>query len=477
MRKAYGFALCLLLCVVVASAQGAQPGAPGVGDSLYPALGNGGYDVQHYTLNLNVDPVSGELTGDAIIDASATQDLSSFNLDLVSFDIAAITVDGQAAAFTRARSELTITPAQPIADQAAFTVEVRYSGVPRAVTSPAYSGQVGWIRFTRGADCPCIVVISEPDGASDFYPVNDHPLDKATYTLHVTVPKPYTVAANGDLVGVSDDGDTTTTTTEINTPMASYLLTINIAQFDLVTEAGTHGVPIRNYFEVGVPQATRDLFQPQDEMIGYYESLFGAYPFDVYGALVVNKTIGGALENQTLSVFGTDVASPSFPDHELAIAHELSHQWFGDSVSLADWSDIWLNEGFATYAEGLWIEHKRGSAGLASWARQLYAQAAQHTGERPPGDPPANDLFNWNVYNRGALTLQALREKVGDTTFFDILRQWYARHQGGNVRTADFVALANELSGQDLSAFFDAWLYQPPLPPIPEMNLGGAPSA
>jgi aminopeptidase N len=473
MRKIVLFAALLVLyTMIVGFAQDAGSGAPGVGDSLYPGFGNGGYDVQHYTLDLTVDPAANHLAGVTRIDAVAAQDLSSFNLDLIGFDIEAIWVNDTAATFARERQELTISPAQALKAGEAFTVEVRYSGTPRPYTSPAYSAPAGWQRYGRRDGCPCSYVASSPDGAATFYPVNDHPLDKATYTLRVTVSKPYEVAQNGILTDIIDNGDTITTISEVTSPMASYLTTINIADFDLVTDAGTHGVPIRNYFQVGIRPESRAVFAPQDEMIGFFESVFGEYPFDVYGVVVVNDALGSALETQTLSLFGVDFTSPNFPQHELVVAHELAHQWFGDSLSVGDWRDIWLNEGFATYAEGLWIEHTQGAAALDAWARDLYDQTGQHRITRPPGDPLFNDLFNWNVYNRGALTLHALRLKVGDEVFFSILQTWYERHRDGNVRTADFVALASERSGDDLTGFFDAWLYAEAVPPLPEMSLG-----
>lgn len=467
--------LILVGCALAVSAQDAQPGAPGspgIGDSLYPGFGNGGYDAQHYRVDLDYDPATGVLTGDVTMQANATQDLSAFNLDLIGFEITSVQVNGADAAFSRDGQELTITLAQAIAKGAAFSVEIFYGGKPTDMTSVALPVPTGWIPYD-GADCPCSFVLSEPDGTANWFPVNDHPLDKATYTFRITVPKPYNVAANGDLISITDNGtvggaDTTTTITEVKSPMASYLATVNVDQFDLVTEPGTHGVPIRNYFEKSVPQATRDLFAKQDEMIGYFESVFGAYPFDVYGAVMLNTETGSALEAQTLSIFGTDSVAPDYDESEVTIAHELAHQWFGDSVSVADWSDIWLNESFATYAEGLWIEHSQGKAALESWVQDNYSYVTGGDGIVPPGKPAAADLFNDGVYYRGALALHALRLTVGDAVFFDILQQWYAGHKDGNAGTADFIALANELSGKDLTTFFDAWLYSAKVPQMPQ---------
>ncbi len=475
MRKLFLLVALFVLSVNSAAAQAAtpeapQPGAPGIGDRLYPDFGNGGYDARHYTLNLRVDPASDTITGDVTMQANATQDLSHFDLDFVGFQIDSVQISNQPATFVHNGHELVITPAAPIPNGSAFTSEVRYKGTPQSMTSAALPLQTGWIPYHGSANCPCSYVLSEPDGSADWFPVNDHPLDKATYTFQITVPKPYNVAANGDLKQIIDNGDTTTTITEVTEPMASYLATVDISQFDIVTEVGTHGVPIRNYFEKGVDQATRDLFSQQDAMIGYFESLFGPYPFDVYGALMLSTHTGGALEAQTLSIFGTDSVSPDDNQSELVIAHELSHQWFGDSVSLADWQDIWLNEGFATYAEALWIEHNEGSAGLQRWISYYYDQLRQNSAE-PPGKPAANDLFNGSVYYRGALTLQALRSKIGDDLFFALLKAWATNHQYGNATTADFIALANQISGDDLTDLFNRWLYGTALPPISDVGL------
>jgi aminopeptidase N len=445
-------------------------GSSGMGDSLYPGFGNGGYDVAHYTLDFTVNDVAtSDLTAIVTIEAKAIQNLGSFNLDFIGFEINEITVNGETAGFSRKGQELTINPLQPLEENESFTVVIQYNGSPQEMQSVALPVQTGWVTFDGGS-----FVLSEPDGSADFYPVNDHPLDKAGYTFRVTVPKPFEVAANGVLTETTDNGDTTTFVFEARDPMASYLATIDIDEFDIETMKPENGIPIRNYYSTGLPEDVRKPFARQGEMLDYFSDIFGPYPFDVYGALVMDTEFGAALENQTMSIFGMDMIDvEDLEGTELTVAHELSHQWFGDSVSVADWSDIWLNEGFADYAEGLWIEHTSGRDALDEWIKSQYKDVVEFPQYYPaPGNPPADDLFNGGVYVRGGLTLHALRLEVGDEVFFDIMRTYFGRYKGGNASTDDFIAVSEEVSGKDLAEFFDNWLYSQKIPPIPSLGLG-----
>lgn len=458
----------------------AAPGASGLGDSLYPGFGNGGYDVQHYAIDLNVsDVATSTLKGITTIEATATQNLSSFNLDFIGFDIEGITVNGKPATFSRDGQELTIAPLEALSEGDPFTVEVQYSGSPEQITSVAIPVPTGWVIFDGGS-----YVLSEPDGAANYYPVNDHPLDKASYTFRVTVPEPFEVAANGVLEQTIDNGDTTTYVFDARDPMASYLTTVNISQFDLQTETPPSGVPIRNYFGEGISSNLLEPFALQPAMLEYFTKLFGPYPFELYGSVVMNTETGSALETQTLSIFGLDqlgrtpVYSGGFSaSTEEIVAHELSHQWFGDSVALADWSDIWLNESFATYSQGLWIEGSQGRAALDQWIINKYNTVVDAIDQLvPPGLPPADDLFNSGVYEWGALGLHALRLEVGDETFFKILQTYFDRFKGGNVRTQDLIDVSEAVSGRELSDFFDRWIYSTTIPPIPQLGLSSDPT-
>ena len=448
----------------------ANAGSPGLGDSLYPDFGNGGYDVTHYTLDITVNDVAkSDLTAMTTIEAKATQNLSSFDLDFIGFEISDITVNGETAKFSRKGQELTIHPLKSLAKNETFTVAVKYKGVPQVMQSVALPVQTGWITFDGGS-----YVLSEPDGSANYYPANDHPLDKATYTFHVTVPKPWEVAANGNLTKTTDNGNTTTFVFETRDPMASYLATIDIDKFDTETMKSENGIPIRNYYATDLSLDVRKPFARQGEMLTYFSKLFGPYPFDVYGALIMNTDFGSALENQTMSIFGIDMIDvKDVKTTELTVAHELAHQWFGDSVSVADWSDIWLNEGFADYSEGLWIEHTDGRAALDEWVKSQYADIVKSPQfYPPPGSPPANNLFNEGVYVRGGLTLHALRLEVGDETFFKILQTYFERYKGGNATTDDFIAVAQEVSGKDLKNLMDSWLYNEKLPSMLALGLG-----
>ncbi|HEY9640076.1 MAG TPA: M1 family metallopeptidase [Coleofasciculaceae cyanobacterium] len=442
------------------------PGGPGLGDSLYPNFGNGGYDAKHYTVNLNVtNPTTSALSGVTTVQARATKNLSKFNLDFIGFAIDGITVNGKPATFSRSGQELTITPATTLRKNEDFTVKVSYNGSPTQITSVALPVLTGWVNFGSGS-----FVLSEPDGAANYYPVNDHPLDKASYTFRVTVPHPYDVAVNGVLTKTIDNGTSTTSVFNARDPLASYLTTVNISQFNRQTGQKARGIPIRNYFGEGIAPDLLKPFDRQPAMLRFFSRIYGQYPFDVYGSVVMNTKTGSALETQTLSIFGTDQLGRTRLGNstEEVIAHELAHQWFGDSVALSDWSDIWLNEGFATYSQGLWVEYSQGGAAFDQWVKNEYDSVQENLADLvPPGKPKADDLFNSGVYDWAAVGLHALRLRLGDDDFFQTLRTYADRYKNSNVKQNDFRRVAEEVSGDNLAGFFKRWFYSDTLPPLP----------
>jgi len=442
---------------------GSHAGSDGIGDPYYPQMGNGGYDVLNYDLSIDVDMEVEEISATAKIQAIALETLSQFNLDFIGFEISSVKVDGQEAGFSRAEGELIITPAAEIPSAAEFLVEVVYAGRPGE--GEAY-GDIefleGWNFYPEG-----VIVAGEPTGAETWYPANNHPRDKASFFFHITVAKPFVVAANGVLKERIDNGGTWTYEWVMADPMASYLATIAISNFEIREKKTKTGVLVRDYLDADIRGDVEDSTAVLPEALDFFSSIFGPYPFEVCGVVVHELSIPFSLENQTLIVMGYTFA------YDIVVVHELAHQWFGDSVSVASWKDIWLNEGFASYAESLWWEHTEGADGLEEDILARYEYVGEISSSRmdPIGDPGPDHLFDPEVYDRGALTLHALRLKVGDDAFFRILREFYARYRNGNAATADFIALAEEVSGLELDDFFQAWLLETALPDIPEMGL------
>ncbi len=433
------------------------PGAEGVGDPYFPNLGNGGYDVEHYTLDLTWRADEGVLDGVVTIEAVATQDLSALNLDLSGMQVRSVTVGGDDATTEREDRELTVTPERAIADGDDFTVVVTYTGQPKPVSEGTSLFDVGWQTDGREA-----FVVSEPSGAATFFPVNDHPTDKATYTFRITAPEDQVVAANGLLVAENDSGHGTRSWTyEAADPMASYLVQIAIGDYELVDAGEVEGVVIRHAFHRSLSDTARVAAERTAEMIGLLDDVYGPYPFEAYGVLAVDEDLGFALETQTLTIIGSDIAQRG-RSADIILLHELAHQWVGDAVSPSTWKDIWLNEGFATYAEWLFVE-RTGGLSAASIARQYEGEPDFN---RPAGDPGSAELFSGSVYIRGGMTLQALRERIGDDAFFEVLRTWVDDHRGSDASTEELIALAEQVAGEQLDDLFDAWLYAPELPAL-----------
>ena len=476
-------------------------GPASVGDPYTPGSGNGGYDVQHYGLRLAITPgAARELEGTAEIKAKATARLSTFNLDLSGLQVSAVQVDGAAARQRQEGDELVVIPSRPLQKGADFTVTVRYAGTPRPVSDPVL-GRYGWIRTPDGVFVAC-----QPAGARTWFPSNDHPSDKATFDFQITVPGGLTAIANGEPTGpITGSGGTppaevppgqsppgqvppdqvppgtpptgpaiipaaaqgtaaaaggaaarrTTTSWRVKEPMATYLATVTVGRFGVRTGKTPGGITNITAVDPTVGGLPLDrFFAKNSEITDEFVKLFGPYPFGSTGGLVDNALVGFALETQTRPVYG------SFGAEDSIVAHELAHQWFGDSVSVTRWQDIWLNEGFATYAEWLWTE-RTGGQSVQEKFDSLYRDAGnRELWDVPTGNPGRAQMFGRTVYDRGGMTLHALRRKVGDAKFFEILKTWTREHRHSNATTKQFIETAERVSGQQLDDLFNAWLYQ-----------------
>jgi aminopeptidase N len=471
----------LLICLIPTAAEGRDcvRGAPGIGDSYYPGYGNGGYDVRHYDLDLTYNPATNQLGGRASLSASFKKKLCSFNLDLVGLEVRRVKVDGMRAAWSRDGQELVVTPRRPLKKRADSKIVVRYGGVPVALRAPDIPGPTGFMATSDGA-----IIAGQPEVAATWYPVNDHPSDRASYSFEVTVPDGFEVVANGKPHGQDQrPGGLTAWRWEAREPMASYLATIDIGHWDVVRRRTDDGVPVYDAVDTAITGGLRAEIESslgrQDEILDLLSGALGPYPFSTVGGIVDNEQpLGFALETQTRPVysrlFWLDRGRPANADY--VVVHELAHQWFGDDVALDRWQDIWLNEGFATYAEWLWLQYE-GQLTPQQFFQALYSAfpADDRFWSVAIGDPGPARLFDLAVYVRGAMTLHALRNAVGDRAFWRIVRRWASRKSRKAVTTEAFVALAERVSGQQLEELFETWLFTPQKPILPASSRSGAP--
>ena len=435
-------------------------GSTSGGDPYFPAAGNGGYQVRHYDLDLRYDPETKSLRAQALISATTRQkNLRSFSLDLRDLTVSSVRVNGQPARYAKTDTELVVTPRRVLKAGHRFTVDVRYGGTTTQPTDNT-GALYGWVSFPDGA-----FVANEPEGASTWYPVNDVPYDKATYDFEITVPRGTVAVANGDLLSRRTRNGWTTFRWSADEPMASYLSMAASGNYELTRTRTAGGLPIIDAIDKDLTpeqqRATRATLARQPQMVAYFSRLFGPYPFSSFGAVVDDDEAAGyALENQTRPIY-------SGPPSESTVAHELAHQWYGDSVTPKRWRDIWLNEGFATYSELLWTAHRGGDSVQEQFDAAYGRPATSDFWAVEVGDPGASGLFESAVYDRGAMTLHALRLEIGDEDFFRVLRAWAQSNRYGVVSTADLVRLSERISGEQLDDLFTTWLYTPGKPARP----------
>ncbi|MER6914139.1 M1 family metallopeptidase [Streptomyces sp. NPDC000594] len=442
-----------------------SPVALGIGDPLFPHLGNPGYDVLSYDLSFtyhgaNTTPL------DAVtrIEARATERLERVNLDFAHGTVASVEVNGLPADFGSADEDLVVQPVLPLEAGSRLHITVTHTSDPRGRDG-------GWVRTRDG-----LVMANQADVAHRVFPSNDHPADKAYFTVRVTAPSELTAVANGVRIGKRTDGATTTWAYRTRHPMATELAQVAIGTSVVPTREGPGGLPVRDVVPAKDATALEPWLAKTPAQITWMEEKVGAYPFENYGVLVADASTGYELETQTLSLFERRlfVNSP-FPAWyvDAIMVHELAHQWFGDSVTPRRWSDLWLNEGHATWYEALYAEEKSGHT-IEERLREAYRHSDQWRADGGPPAAPAPprpgqkiSLFRPVVYDGSALVLYALRQTIGTEAFERLERAWVSRYRDATAGTDEFVRLASETAGRDLSGFFQGWLYGERTPPMP----------
>ncbi|MFI7407671.1 M1 family metallopeptidase [Streptomyces sp. NPDC049627] len=446
------------------------PGPETVGDPVYPALGNDGYRVAAYHLDFSYDATTRLVDATATLKIRTTQALSRFSLDSLGLDIRSVRVGGRTATFEQVDEKLRVTPARTLPNKSSVTVCVEYSADPRRIPQP----HTGWVDTLDGFAACC-----QPNLAHTVFPCNDHPSDKADFSFRLTVPSGLRGVANGLLTGTESlDGDRTAYTYRSREPMATELVQITVGDYVVKDRQGPHGLPLRDVVPTARAEALEPALRLTPGLVEWLEARLGAYPFETYGLLPCNSDDPKAfdftgLETQTLTLYKPNFLLQEEKKIGSHMMHELVHSYFGNSVSPATWSDLWLNEGHADFY-GLLYRYERGwadSLGLTTLEARMkntYAQGDQWRRDwGPVAAPNAVNLFESQRYLGGVLVLYALRNLVGEQAFTALERAFLDRYRNSSASTEDYIAVASEVTGQDLSGFLRDWLYGTKTPRMP----------
>ena len=429
-------------------------------DGYTPGHGDASYDVTHYDLELTYKVEGNLLNGVALLRCVALTDLDRLTLDLHGLRVRKVAVDGSVVKYTHRRHHLNLRTPHAVAKGDEFEVVVQYAGHPSPLSSRSL-GTAGWEELTDGA-----IVAAQPHGAPSWFPCNDRPDNKAGYRISLSAPNTYRVVCNGELVSATRHASTTTWVYEQAEPMATYLATAQIGRYQLLEIDAV--VPLYAAVPGSLVPTYDEAFGQQPEMLELFTRLFGDYPFGRYTVVITEDDLEIPLESQSLSTFGANFLVTDW-DAERLIAHEMSHQWFGNSLTLGEWSDIWLHEGFACYCEWLWSEES-GKDSAHDRAVHHWKQLASEDQDLVLEDPGPELMFDDRVYKRGALLLHALRLTLGDDAFFDALHAWATGHAHSTVSTEMFIGFLEHRTGEDLAPLFESWLSQEALPELPDAS-------
>ncbi|MBP2478379.1 aminopeptidase N [Crossiella equi] len=455
-----------LTCTTPATAGTATPGAPGAGDQLLPGLGNGGYQAEEYTVDFRFEPGQTTMAARTVMSARGTQDLSRFNLDFAGGVVHEVLVDGRPAAFRTEGEELVVTPARPLRAGQAFTTDIRYT-TDRATKLPSPVDETsGWGNLTDGG----FALWAQPDRAHLFFPVNDHPSDKARFTYRVNAPQGWTVVGNGLRTAERTTRGRTETTYRTAHPITTQVVQLAVGKFALVTGTGPNGLPLRSAVPAAKVEQTRAALARIPGHLAWLETKIGRpFPLEAFGALGVDGHVPQqtfALENPTLASYPVRLLeNPDEADETMV--HEAAHQWFGNSVSFASYRDVWLSEGFASYFGLLW-NAEQGGESVAEALRTMYQrdQQIRDLAGSPVVSPRPDGIFGL-ARSGGALAVYFLRQSTDLPTFQRVLGTMLDRHRDATVSTAQFERLVTEVGGAKLGAEMSNWLHAAKTPKMP----------
>lgn len=413
------------------------------------------YDVQNYNLKLAFDIPQKIIFGNLEMKAIGLSDtLNSIYINLVTdMKVNYVKMQGSDAIFNHINDYIIIDTKNKFRSSKDFVIEIGYQGSPKNMGFDSFN-------FKIFDEEPAVYTLSEPDYAPSWWPCKDLPDDKTTFEISITVPSQLTAVSNGLLKDIKDEPDGNKTFHWKSAyPISTYLVSIAIGKYDKWNETyssldGSKQMPVDYYAYPSYTDKAKIDWANTVEMIRFFSKTFGEYPFinEKYG-MAMFGWVGGAMEHQTISSIGYTLITGN-RKYESVVVHELVHQWFGDAISPEEWKDIWLNEGFATYGEALWKEYKNGKTAYTDQMKKEDYGYFNGTVYNPEGF-----IFGPTVYNKGSWCLHMLRGVTGDSVFLKIVRTYFERFKYKNATTQDFKKICEEVSGTDLTYFFDQWIF------------------
>ena len=410
-----------------------------------------GFNINHYDIYIDIDTSNQEIVyGFVVATVNPVDFINQISYELVGLNVDSVFVNNVLVEFTHENGVIVI-PLDNICTQ--FTTKVVYSGSPQ-LSSDGYGNGM---RFLTNQ----VFTVSCPNAARYWFPCYDHPWQKTLTDMRVKTRSDWKVASNGIRQGIINHEDGTSTTHWKNEePIATYL--VSIAMADYVEQSSYHnGLLVQNFVFPNQAETAQEAFTVVPIAIDVFNELYGEYPFAKYGNAVAAITNFAAMEHQTMTTIGSSYVNTS-QTGEMVIVHELAHSWFGNSLTALTWKDVWLSEGFATYSEALFREQVYGFSESRDYIGQrfhnYYKNFASSYGYRRIYDPVYNEYFYPMVYQKAASVLNMLRLKIGHENYFNLIQTWFGLGHR-NVVTAEFIELAEEVSGYDLDQFFNQWIF------------------